>query len=541
MPTLDWIGKKAVRNHHKEVPFHLLKCDTDLSVGEPESDNLLVQSDNLLALKALLPYYAGQVKCIYIDPPYNTGNEKWVYNDNVNSPEIREWLGDVVGAEAEDLSRHDKWLCMMYPRLRLLKDFLTEDGVIFVSIDDNEVTSLRLLLDEIFGRKNFIASVIWQKVYAPKNSARHFSEDHDFIIVYANNGEIWRPNPVPRGAEADNKYKNPDNDDRGIWRTDGMSARNPYSKGLYSVTCPSGRIIPGPPKGRYWVYSEEKYKEMDADNRIWWGKNGNNMPAVKRFLSEVKQGIVPQTLWPYKEVGHTQDAKKELLSLVEFEDSASVFITPKPVNLIRRIIQIATDRDSTIMDSFAGSGTTGQAVLEQNKEDGGNRKCILVEMDKDICQKVTSPRLKSVIEGYVKKGQKEKTESIPGIGGGFQFCTLGETLFDNTGQIAKSVSFIDLARFVFFKETGLPLPDTISKKSPLIGIQNDTAIYLLYNGVLGDKTTQGGNALTRPVLAELPPHDGLKVVYGTSCRVGIARLKQESVIFRQIPYELKVN
>jgi len=541
MPTLDWIGKKAVRNHHKEVPFHLLKCDPDLSVGDPESGNLLVQSDNLLALKALLPYYAGQVKCIYIDPPYNTGNEKWVYNDNVNSPEILEWLGDVVGAEAEDLSRHDKWLCMMYPRLRLLKDFLTEDGVIFVSIDDNEVTSLRLLLDEIFGRKNFIASVIWQKIHSPKNSARHFSEDHDFVIVYAKDADKWKPKTIPRSAEAEKRYKNPDNDPRGPWTSGDVSARNPYSEGTYPITCPSGRTVSGPPKGTYWRVSKNKFEEFDRDGRIWWGNIGNNIPRIKRFLSEVKDGIVPQTLWFHKDVGHTQDAKKELLSLVEFEDSASVFITPKPVNLIRRIIQIATDRDSIIMDSFAGSGTTGQAVLEQNKEDGGNRKCILVEMDKDICQKVTSPRLKSVVEGYVKKGQKDKTENIPGIGSGFQFCTLGETLFDNTGQIAKSVSFIDLARFVFFKETGLPLPDTISGKSPHIGIHNDTAIYLLYNGVLGDKTIQGGNSLTRPVLTDLPPHDGPKVVYGTSCRVGIARLKQENVIFRQIPYELKVN
>ncbi len=541
MPVLDWIGKKAVVNHHKEVPFHLLKCDPDLSVGDPESGNLLVQGDNLLALKSLLPYYAGQVKCIYIDPPYNTGNEKWVYNDNVNSPEIKEWLGNVVGMESEDLSRHDKWLCMMYPRLRLLKDFLTEDGVIFVSIDDNEVSALRFLLDEIFGRKNFVASVIWQKVYAPKNSAKHFSEDHDFIVVYANSADKWKPLPVPRSADADARYKNPDNDPRGPWRSDGMSARNHYSKGLYSITTPSGRMIPGPPKGRYWIYSEEKYKEMDADNRIWWGKNGNNMPAVKRFLSEVKQGIVPQTLWPYKEVGHTQDGKKELLSLVEFEDSASVFITPKPVNLVRRIIQIATEKNSIVMDSFAGSGTTGHAVLAQNIEDGGNRKFILVEMDQDICCQVTARRMQNVVEGYIKKGPKGKATTMPGLGSGFKYCNLGETLFDSTGKIAKTVSFIDLARFVYFKETGLPLPEEVSDKSPLIGTHNEKAVYLLYNGVLGDKTPQGGNALTRAVLADLPPHDGPKVVYGTSCRVGQARLKQENILFRQIPYELKVD
>ncbi|MFZ5760212.1 MAG: site-specific DNA-methyltransferase [Thermodesulfobacteriota bacterium] len=541
MPTLDWLGKKAVVNHHKHVPFHLLTCDPDLSVGDAGSGNLLVQGDNLLALKALLPYYAGQVKCIYIDPPYNTGNEKWVYNDNVNSPEIREWLGNVVGMESEDLSRHDKWLCMMYPRLRLLRDFLTEDGAIFVSIDDNEVTSLRLVLDEIFGRKNFIASIIWQKVYAPKNSARHFSEDHDFIVVYAKNGETWRPHPVPRSAEADQRYKNPDNDPRGVWKSDNLTARNPYSAGTYPVVCPSGRVIPGPPKGSYWRVSASKFKELDNDNRIWWGKAGNNIPAIKRFLSEVKQGVVPQTLWSYKEVGHTQDAKKELLSLVEFADSASVFITPKPVNLIRRILQIATDKDSIVMDSFAGSGTTGQAVLAHNKDDGGTRKCILVEMDRDICGQVTASRLRRVVEGDARQGGYDSENAIAGFGGGFQYCNLGETLFDSNGQIAKTVPFIDLARFVFFKETGRPLPDTVSGKSPLIGVHDEIAVYLLYNGVLGDKTPQGGNALTRAVLDGLPPHDGPRVVYGTSCRVGLARLREEKVIFRQIPYELRVD
>ncbi|MFH2064730.1 MAG: site-specific DNA-methyltransferase [Pseudomonadota bacterium] len=320
MPILDWIGKKAVVNHHKKVPFQLLKCNSDLSIGTHDSGNMLVQGDNLQALKALLPYYAGQVKCIYIDPPYNTGNEKWVYNDNVNSPEIKEWLGNVVGMESEDLSRHDKWLCMMYPRIRLLKDFLSEDGTVFISIDDNEVTALRFLLDEIFGRKNFIASIIWQKVYAPKNSAKHFSEDHDYIIVYARNSEKWRPNPIPRSEKANKRYKNVDNDPRGPWKTSDLSARNPYSAGTYPITCPSGRVIEGPPRGSYWRYSKEKLNELDNDNRIWWGKTGNNVPAIKRFLSEVKQGIVPQTLWTYSEVGHTQDAKQELISLVKFED-----------------------------------------------------------------------------------------------------------------------------------------------------------------------------------------------------------------------------
>ncbi len=252
MPTLDWIGKKAVLNHHREVPYRLLKCDRELSAGDQDSGNLLVEGDNLLALKALLPYYAGQVKCIYIDPPYNTGNENWVYNDAVNSPEIRTWLGEVVGKEAEDLSRHDKWLCMMYPRLVLLREMLRQDGAIFVSIDDNEVQRLRNLLDEIFGVRNFVATIIWQKNFSPKSTARHLSEDHDYVVLYARDADRWRPNLIPRTSQQDERYKNPDNDPRDSWTSGDLSARNYYSLGTYPVTCPSGRVISGPPRGTYW-------------------------------------------------------------------------------------------------------------------------------------------------------------------------------------------------------------------------------------------------------------------------------------------------
>ncbi|MDL1977112.1 MAG: site-specific DNA-methyltransferase [Deltaproteobacteria bacterium] len=535
MPTLDWIGKKAVVNHHKEVPFHLLKCDPDLSVGDPESGNLLVQGDNLLALKALLPYYAGQVKCIYIDPPYNTGNEKWVYNDNVNSPEIREWLGSVVGKEAEDLSRHDKWLCMMYPRLNLLRDFLSDEGVIFVSIDDTEVTSLRFLIDEIFGRSQFVGNILWQKRTSP-DARLGLSDAHEYVIVFAKNIKQLHLKRLPLSKKQKKSYKNPDNDPRGPWVSSDYSAQGFRPNQMYEITSPSGKKVT-PPPGNCWKNIESVFLELVADNRIWFGKNGSGVPRRKTFLSESK-GAAAWTWWENSEVGHSQEAKKEIKNFMEGE---SPFDTPKPTRLIQRILQIATDEDSIVLDSFVGSGTTGQAVLAQNKEDGGKRKCILVEMDKDICANITAKRLKFVVEGYVKKGLKDKIEDIPGLGGGFQYCYLGKTLFDNTGQIAKSVSFIELARFVFFKESGLPLSDEVSGKTPLIGTHNDAAIYLLYNGILGDKTPQGGNALTRAVLADLPPHDGPKVVYGTSCRVGVTRLKQENIIFRQIPYELKVD
>ena len=533
MPTLDWIGKKAVENYHKQVPYRLLKCVPELSVGEPGSGNLLVQGDNLEALKALLPYYGGKVKCIYIDPPYNTGNENWIYNDAVNSPEMRAWLGAVVGRD--DLSRHDKWLCMMYPRLALLREFLTEDGAIFISIDDNEVQNLRSIMDEIFGEENFIATIIWQKVYSPKNSAKHFSEDHDFIVVYANNADIWRPNLVPRSEKQDKAYKNPDNDPRGPWKTSDLSARNFYGAGTYAITCPSGRIISAPPKGMYWRVSESNFHEMDSDNRIWWGKNRNSIPQIKRFLNEVKQGIVPQTLWKYEEVGHTQEAKQELVSICDFEDSNSVFITPKPVRLVRRILEIATNKDSLVLDSYAGSGTTGHSVLELNKADGGNRRVLLVEMEQTIAKRVTAQRLQRVVEGFEDK----KKVKVEGLGGGFRFCELGSMLFAADGKINSEVKFPDLAHHVFFTEMREPLPTPVDGSTPLLGVAKGTAIYLLYNGILKDKNPKGGNVLTMETLKMMPEHDGPKVIYGTACTLGGRTLSRHGITFRQIPYEVK--
>ena len=546
MPTLNWIGKEAVIKHHKAVPFRLVEPVEKLSCGEADSGNLIVQGDNLLALKALLPRYAGQVKCIYIDPPYNTGNEGWVYNDNVNSPEIRKWLGEVVGKEGETLDRHDRWLCMMYPRLVLLKQFLREDGAIFVSIDDNEVATLRLLMDEIFGAQNFVATVLWQKVYSPKNSARHLSEDHDYVIIYAANADIWKPHLLPRTEEQNAAYKNPDNDPRGVWKTSDLSARNYYSEGSYSVASPNGRLIESPPKGRYWTVSKEKFEEMDRDNRIWWGKDGNAIPQTKRFLHEVKDGRVPQTMWFYKEVGHTQEGKKELLELVEFDTSDDVFITPKSTRLIQRILQIASDKDSLILDSFAGSGTTGHAVLKQNAEDGGNRRFILVEMDQGIAQNVTAERVKRVSTGYTNSKGKE----VEGLGGGFQYCRLSEEpLFKADGPIRSDVTFAQLAEFVWFMETGTGLAQSAlpkrKKQTPFLGMYKDRAVFLLYNGILKDKSDIGGNVLnsrTLEILAEaLPNFEGERVVYGARSRFDKKKLAALGITFHQLPYELAVK
>lgn len=534
MPTLNWIGKDAVIRHHKEVPFRLLEPDGALSHGEPDG-NLIVQGDNLDALKALLPKYGGRVKCIYIDPPYNTGNEGWIYNDKVNSPEINKWLGQVVGKEAEDLSRHDKWLCMMYPRMVLLKQFLREDGAIFVSIDDNEVASLRLLMDEVFGKRNFVETVIWQKNYAPKASSKHFSEAHDYIVVYKGEG-TWGRNLIPRSEKQNKNYKNPDDDPRGPWRPNNLAARNYYSKGTYSIKCPSGRIIKGPPSGSYWRVSEENFWKLDKEGRIWWGKDGNNVPAPKIFLCEVKDGVVPMSLWPYSEVGHTQEAKQELLDIITFSESDDVFITPKPTRLIQRILQIASDKGSIILDSFAGSGTTGHAVLKQNAEDGGNRKFILVEMEEKIAAGITAERVRRVAGGYTdSKGKK-----VDGLGGGFQYCRLSaEPLFNEFGGIREDVTFAQLADFVWFAETGVGYSG--AGDSPLLGVHEGRAVYLLFNGILGDRRPRGGNILTQAVLDQLPPHDGPKVVYAAATRLGAATLQREGIVFKQTPYAIEVE
>lgn len=530
MPTLEWIGKKAVVNHHREVPYHLLKCDRELSVGDPDSGNLLVQSDNLLALKALLPYYAGRVKCIYIDPPYNTGDESWKYSDNVNSPEIRYWLNQTVGDDATDLTRHDKWLCMMYPRLRLLGDFLKDGGSIWVSIDDTEFQHLRGLMDEIFGPRNFVAVNVWQKRYSRENRET-IGDVHEYVVVYSNNPGLFKEtrNLVPPDEKQTKVYKNSNNDPRGRWRPIPMTAQEGHATKdqFYEIVAPSGRVF-RPPKGRCWSLSKKTFEKLRAEGRIYFGKRGDSQPNVIRYLSEI-EGFVPWSWWPHDDVGHTDEAKKEIHALLG-KDSA--FETPKPVRLVRRILEIATKPGDLILDSFAGSGTTGHAVMALNKADGRNRRFILVEMDEDISKRVTAQRLTRAINGY---------GDTPGLGGGFRYCRLGEPLFDEAGNIRESVTFPDLAAHVFFTETGGPIPKKATGKTPLLGSSNGRAVYLLFNGVMGDKSPDSGNVLTGEVLRKLPAHDGLKVIYGEGCRLGPERLKREVIVFKQIPYEIKTT
>ncbi len=504
MPFLDWVNKNQAKETSRDVPYHLLHQQQ--TYGDA-ADNLLIQGDNLLALKALIPFYAGRVKCIFIDPPYNTQSAFEHYDDKLE---------------------HSQWLSMMYPRLVLLRELLAEDGSIWVSIDDREAHYLKVLLDEVFGRHNFVASVIWRKNYSPKSTAKHFSEDHDYIIVYGRNAERWAPNPMPRTEKQDKAYRNPDSDPRGNWKPSDISARNFYSLGTYSVTSPSGRVIDGPPPGRYWTIAKEKFLEFDADNRIWWGKDGNNVPAIKRFLSEVKQGVVPQTFWPYEEVGHTQDAKKEIVKLF----GSDVFGTPKPEQLIGRVLQIGSNPGDLVLDSFLGSGTTAAVAHKMG------RRWIGIEMG-EHARTHCIPRLQKVIDG--EQGGISEAVGWKG-GGGFRFYTLGETAFDAHGHINAAVRFATLAAYVWHLEVGEPGAQDFD--SPLLGMHNGTAYYLLYNGILGDRRPDGGNVLTHPVLQHLQAlaaHPGPKVIYGESSRLGPARLAAEGITFKQIPYDIKMR
>lgn len=377
---LDWPGKReALAIANAPIAKTLRPCREE-SVDFDTTKNLFIEGDNLEVLKVLQGSYLGQVKLIYIDPPYNTGRD-FIYDDDfsensesylLESSQVDEQGSRLVANTEANGRFHSDWLSMIYPRLRLAKNLLKDDGVIFVSIDDNEVDNLRKACSEVFGEDNFVAQIIWQKVFAPKNSARWFSEDHDYILVYAKNGDTWTPEMLPQTEAMLARYKNPDNDPRGPWTSGDLAARNRYDAGLYPLTCPSGRVIEGPPKGSYWRFSKETFDKLNADGRIWWGTDGNNMPRLKRFLSEVKQGRVPQTIWPYAEVGHTQDAKKSLLKYVQFEHTENVLNSVKPVELLQRVLQLTSkpNDNDIVLDFFSGSATTAHAVLKQNAEDG---------------------------------------------------------------------------------------------------------------------------------------------------------------------------
>lgn len=391
-------AQRAQKEKSDSVPSAPLRGDSGGEEIGDLFDNRLIFGDNLLALKALEQEFAGKIKCIYIDPPYNTGSAFTHYDDGVE---------------------HSIWLSLMRDRLEILRRMLCTEGSIWVSIDDNEQAYLRMLMDEVFGRSNFIASVIRQKIYTTKNSARVFSAMHDYVLVYAKEKDQWTMGDLPRDEKQDSAYKNPDNDSRGPWKATPMHARNYYSQGLYEVVSPSGRIITGPPSGTYWRVNSKRFCELQEDNRLWWGQDGSGAPAQKRFLSEVRQGITANTLWLHQEAGHNGEAKNEIRAL--FPDEQEIFLTPKPERLIKRIFEISTQPGDWILDSFAGSGTTGAVAHKMG------RRWIMVELG-EHCHTHIIPRMRKVIDGADPGGITEAAGWKGG--GGFRYYRLAPSLLE---------------------------------------------------------------------------------------------------------------
>lgn len=527
MPTLNWMGKDKVVNHHNDVPYKVLEQKYSFdNKGKHEdsngSENMIIHGDNLEALKSLLPKYEGRIKCIYIDPPYNTGNEKWVYNDNVNDPRIKKWLGEVVGKEGEDFSRHDKWLCMMYPRLKLLQKLLSDDGAIFISIDDNEQANLKLICDEIFGSNNFITNVIWEKNYSPRNDAKYFSAAHDFIVVYGKNKDNWARRLLPRSDKQNRFYKYDDNDGRGLWRPDNVLVKSFSEAGVFGIINPNTGVEFFPPKGSCYRFNYEKSLELLRENKLYFGKDGKGKPQLKRYLSEVNAGVVPQTIWKYEDVSHSQEGKKEFNNIIE----GNLFDTPKPSKLIMQIIELSCDKNDIILDSFAGSGTTAHAVLNMNKADGGNRKFILIEME-DYADTITAERVKRVIKGY---GEDKK--KVEGVGGDFSYYELGKPIFKDN-LLNPAVSADKIREYVYYMETKKPLENPIDMDEPyFMAIHDNTAYYFFYEK--DEETVLDLESLNMNVKQKAESY----VIYADSLLLDEAFLAKHNITFKKIPRDI---
>lgn len=575
MPTLEWIGKEKVINHHQQVPYRVL--EEKYTYNADQSDNMIIRGDNLEALKALLPKYEGKIKCIYIDPPYNTGNEGWVYNDNVNDPKIKKWLGEVVGKEGEDLSRHDKWLCMMYPRLKLLQKLLAEDGAIFISIDDNEVYNLKGICDEIFGSNCFVSNISWQRTYSMRNDSKGIPAEIEHILVYSKRPD-WIPGRLPRTADMDSKYKNPDNDPNGAWQnTTAFAPGGSTHQGMvYAIQHPfSGKMI-YPTMDAHWRYSQEAMLEIMSGWAPYKFENlhdeeerakvcGLTASTVRQdvlgivlvdpleiaqkkaqtvmdrgqwprfyFTSGGKGGIRRKTYqdnvggktatnyWPFSETGHTDEAKKDLLSIF---NGKTTFDTPKPARLIERILQIATDSDSVVLDSFAGSGTTAHALLKFNKEHGGNRRFIVIEM-MDYADSITAERVKRAIDGY-----GSEKNAVEGTGGNFTFYDLGEPLLLPNGNLNENVPAEKIREYVYYMETKDTMPSPSNDNPYFMGNSRGTAYYFFYEK---DAIT----TLDHDFLATIPERAESYIIYADICTIPTEELAKYNITFKKIPRDI---
>lgn len=527
MPTLEWIGKDKVINHHQDVPYRVLERiysydENGQHDEDNDSENMIIRGDNLEALKALLPKYEGRVKCIYIDPPYNTGNEGWVYNDNVNDPKIKKWLGEVVGKEGEDLSRHDKWLCMMYPRLRLLHKLLSEDGAIFISIDDNEYANCKLICDEIFGGHCFITDAVWRSSDNSNNNSLKFSEDYNHTLIYAKN-PAWKPNFIDDSSKRKH-FKNPDNDPRGPW-FDGNPVNNPgWRPNLqFDITTPNGNIIKHPQNG--WRWSMETIQEKLQTGELRFSEDQTRL--IRRTYLYELGGLTPSNLWMDLETtGHTRRAKYDLKKIFPEVKVTDLFSTPKPSLLIEYILRLATDSNSLILDSFAGSGTTAHAVLNMNKADGGNRKFILVEM-MDYAESITAERVKRVINGY-----GEGKNAVEGTIGNFSFYDLGDTLLLSDGNLNEEVGESKIREYIWYTETKEAMTDVVAEGEPYcLGTSRDTAYYFYYKK---DEIT----TLDYDFLSTVKTKAAGYIIYADLCTISDEELKKWNITFKKIPRDI---
>ena len=539
MPTLTWIGKDKVVNHHLDVPFRVLEPQYtagDSDAGSDRSGNRIIHGDNLEALKALLPYYEGRIKCIYIDPPYNTGNENWVYNDNVNDPKIKRWLGKVVGKESEDLSRHDKWLCMMYPRLVLLHRLLADDGVLIVSIDDNEITYLKMILDEMFGQHGNVATFVWRRRVTSSMSSSWISTDHEYVALYSKTpADVY-----VYGEERDmEKYNIPDGTGRfyaSMPLTVGMTKEMRPNQWYELIDPKSGQGF-WPTAGRVWAYYPPTMKQKVADSKIIWPSDfpGKKLttPRLKSYPEDAKRERKPLSTWIFEVNVERDDYERVYLDSSKNEEGAkivkqifgdSVFSYAKPLSLVTALLQQFTSGDDIILDSFAGSGTTAHAVLNLNKQDGGNRKFILVEME-DYAETITAERVRRVMDGY---------GSTPGTGGGFTYYELGEPLFTEDGLLNENLPTDRIRDYIWYSETRTALPQAIpaNEDTPhFLGKLHETAYYFYYEP--GALTT-----VDYEFLATLRTPASQYIIYADNCLIAREWLQERRIVFKKIPRDI---
>ena len=520
MPNLNWLTREQDTRAAARTAYRLLEELHEESVGDESFGNMLIQGDNLEALKALVPFYSRRVKCIYIDPPYNTRTAFEHYDDNLE---------------------HSRWLAMMWPRLELLRDLLAEDGSIWVSIDNAEGAYLKVLLDEVFGRSNFVTTCVWQQRTTRENR-KVFSEDHEYLHVYASGYSNFKKsrNQLDLSNEVKARYKNPDNDPRGAWQSVSANAQGGHGtrEQFYDLEAPNGRVH-RLPAGRCWILTKPRMKEQISDNRVWFGRDGNGVPRIKKFLGEAKRGLTPNTLWLAEEVGTNDSAKKHTVKLFEGKE---VFETPKPESLVQRVLEIATNPGDLFLDSFLGSGTTAAVAHKMG------RRWIGIEMGEHAVTHC-APRLRKVIEG--EQGGISQNVGWKG-GGGFRFYRLGPPVFDEEGRIRPDIRVPLLAAHVWFSETGRPWAG--SGGSRVLGLHDGHAYALLYNGMLGDRRLAGGNVLTRATLAAIrdeiaqsrPDFDTGQpeyplTVYGEQSRLAPATLARERIVFKQTPYDVRAR